>query len=73
MPPPAALIVNEYVPGLAFLLGEIVSFDVPEPLTDDGLNDELVRFGTPLTLKPTEEENDPNAVTVTVYEVVEPR
>ena len=73
MPPPEALIVKEYVPGIAFRLGEIVSFDVPEPLTDDGLNDELVRFGTPLILKPTEEENDPNAVTVTVYEVVELR
>ena len=36
---------------LALRCGEIVSVDVPEPVIDDGLKLELVRDGTPDTLR----------------------
>jgi hypothetical protein len=54
------------VPRVAFLFGLRVSVDVPDPVIDVGLNDVLVRFGTPVTVKLTEEENGPRAVIVTV-------
>ena len=54
------------MPGGAFLFGPTVSVDVPDPVTDAGLNDVLVRFGTPVTVKLTEEVNGPRAVIVTV-------
>jgi hypothetical protein len=56
-----------------FLLVEIVSVEVPEPLTDVGLKDALVRLGTPLAEKLTTDAKGPRAVIVTVYEVFEPR
>ena len=61
------------MPGGAFLFGPTVSVDVPDPVTDVGLNDVLVRFGTPVTVKLTEEEKGPRGAIVTVYEVFEPR
>lgn len=54
------------MPGGAFLFGPTVNVDVPDPVTDVGLNDVLVRFGTPVTVKLTEEVNGPRAVIVTV-------
>jgi hypothetical protein len=54
------------VPGGAFLFGPTVNVDVPDPVTDVGLNEVLVRFGTPVTVKLTEEVNGPRAVIVTV-------
>jgi hypothetical protein len=48
-------------------LVDIVSVVFPEPATDGGLNEALVRAGSPLTLKLTMAENGPRAVTVTVY------
>src|SRR5512146_2747608 len=44
----------------------MVSVEVPEPVTDDGLNELLVRLGRPLNWKLTEEEKGPIAATVTV-------
>ena len=44
----------------------MVSVELPEPVTDDGLNELLVRLGRPLTWKLTEEEKGPIAVVVTV-------
>ena len=54
------------MPGGAFLFGPTVNVDVPDPVTDVGLNDVLVRFGTPVTVKLTEEVNGPRSVIVTV-------
>lgn len=48
----------------------IVSLEVPEPVTDVGLNVAVVREGKPLTLKLTVPLKPLSAVTVTVYEVV---
>lgn len=42
-----------------FLLVEMVNVEVPEPFTDVGLNDALVRFGNPVTEKPTFDEKGP--------------
>ena len=52
---------------------EIESVEVPEPLTEVGLKDALVRLGTPPAEKLTEDEKGPRAVIVTVYDVLEPR
>ena len=54
------------MPRTALLFADIVSVELPEPLTLAGLNVELVRFGNPLTEKVTEDEKGPIAVTVTV-------
>ena len=51
----------------------MVSVELPEPATDVGLKDALVRRGNPVTLKFTVAENGPKAVMVTVYVVFEPR
>jgi hypothetical protein len=60
-----------YVPVGALRFGDIVRVEVPEPVTDVGLNEELVRGGNPLRLKLTEEGNGPNGVIVTPYVVLE--
>ena len=73
IPPPLAVIVRVYVPVDEFLLVETVNVEVPEPLTDVGLKDALVRLGTPVAEKLTLDEKGPRAVIVTVYEVFEPR
>ena len=57
----------------AFLFTEIVRVELPEPATDVGLNELLVRAGNPLTLKFTVPENGPEAVIETVYVPLEPR
>ena len=49
---------------------DTVSFVVPEPATDDRLNEPVARAGSPLTLKLTFAENDPTVVTVTVYVIL---
>jgi len=72
-PPPDPVIVNGYVPVVAFLFTDIVSVEVPEPATDVGLNEELVRAGNPPTLKFTVAANGPERVMVTVYDIFEPR
>jgi len=59
------------VPVGALRFGDIVRVEVPEPATDVGLNEELVRRGNPLTLKLTEAVNAPNGVIVTAYVVLE--
>ena len=50
-----------------------MNVEVPEPLTDVGLNEALVCLGTPLTLKLTLDENGPSGATETVNVVLEPR
>ena len=45
---------------------DIVSVVLPDPATDVGVNEELVRVGDPLTLKLTAAENGPSALTDTV-------
>jgi len=54
------------VPFGAFGLADIVSVVLPEPTTDVGLNEALVRAGDPLALKLTVAVNGPRAVNVTV-------
>ena len=49
-----------------FRLGETVSFEVPEPATELGLKEELVRRGNPLILKFTVPANSPDGVIVTL-------
>jgi len=71
VPPPLPVTVRVYVPFGAFRFGDIVRVEVPEPATDVGLNEELVREGNPLTLKLTGEVNGPNGVIVTPYVVLE--
>ena len=65
-PPPLAVIVKLYVPVGEFLLVFRVIVEFPEPVTEVGLKDALVRFGNPLTLRLTLEVNGPIGVTVTV-------
>jgi len=60
------------VPVAVFGLVDIVSVVLPEPATDVGVNEELVRVGNPLTLKLTTAENGPSAVTDTVKVVLDP-
>ena len=59
------------MPIAALGLIDIVNVVLPEPTTDVGLNEALVRAGNPLTLKLMVAENGPRAVTVTVYVVFE--
>jgi len=66
-PPPVALIVRGKVPVGALGLTDNVSLVVPELTTEDGLNEAVTRFGNPLMLKFIDPENEPTAVTVTVY------
>ena len=42
-----------YVPGCAGLFTLIVNVELPDPVIEAGLNDELVLFGTPFTLSVT--------------------
>ena len=65
-PPPVPVIVSGYVPTGAFGLTDTVSLVLPEPATDDGLNEALARAGNPLMLKLTVAENDPTGETVTM-------
>lgn len=53
-------------PGGEFRLGETVSFEEPEPATELGLKDELVRTGNPLILKFTVPANGPDGEIVTL-------
>jgi hypothetical protein len=55
------------VPLGAFPLAEMVSVEVPFPGTLTGLNDALVRAGSPLTLNVVVAEKGPRAEMVTVY------
>jgi hypothetical protein len=61
--------VRVYVPCGVFGFDDIVRVVLPEPTTDVGLNEAPVFAGNPLRLKFTVAENDPRAVTVTVYVV----
>ena len=61
------------MPVAALGLIDMVSVVFPEPATDVGLNEALVRAGNPLTVKLTAAENGPIAVTDTVKVVFEPR
>jgi hypothetical protein len=60
------------VPVGAFSWGDIVRVEVPEPVTEVGLNEELVLAGNPVRLNVTVPTNGPNGVTVTPYAVLEP-
>lgn len=60
--------VSGCVPAAAPGFTEIVSLVVPDPVTDPGLNEALVREGKPVTLKFTVDANGPMLLTVTVYE-----
>jgi hypothetical protein len=71
-PPPAAEIVSGYVPIDAGFFTDTVSVELPELMTDVGLNDALVRGGNPVKLKLTVPENGPEGVIVTLYVVCEP-
>jgi hypothetical protein len=64
--------VRGYVPVAVLGLVDIFSVVLPVPATDVGLNEELVRVGNPLTLKPVTAEYGPRAVTDTVKLVFEP-
>lgn len=44
----------------------------PEPFTEGGLNPAVVPEGRPVTLRPTVPVNAPKAVTVAVYEPLNP-
>jgi hypothetical protein len=57
------------------LLGRVdrVSVVEPDPVTDDGENDELTRAGNPEATLNVTAEKGPSAVTVTVKVVFEPR
>jgi hypothetical protein len=68
--PLVPVIVSVLVPVGVLERVERVSVEVPEPVTDVGLNVALVREGRLLTLKLTLPLNPLIAVTVTVYEVV---
>ncbi len=68
--PLVPVIVSVRVPVGVLDRVEIVSVEEPEPVTDVGLNDALVREGKPLTLKVTVPPNPLMAVTVTVVDVV---
>jgi len=61
------------VPVGAFGLADIVKVEVPEPVTEVGLNEELIRAGNPVTLKATLLENGPTGATVILYVVLERR
>ena len=65
--------VNVSVPVGVFLFVATVRVEVPEPLTDVGLNVPLARRGSPLMLKLTLPVNPFKAVTVTVYGALDPR
>jgi len=56
-----------------FLFVVTVNVEVPDPVTEVGLNDPLERFGSPPTLKVTVPANGPTGAIVTVYEVFDPR
>jgi hypothetical protein len=45
------VIVSVNVPLEAFLAGEIVRVEDPDPVTEAGLNVAVVRLGTPLTVR----------------------
>jgi len=64
------LIVSVRVPVGVLDRVEIFRVEVPEPVTDAGLKDALVREGKPLTLKLTVPLNPLIAEIVTVVEVV---
>ena len=55
------------------MLVDIVSVEVPEPVTDVGLKLALDREGNPLTLKLTTPLNPPEPVTVTMEVACDPR
>jgi hypothetical protein len=59
------------VPLRAFGPADTVSIEPPEPGTEVGLNDALVRAGNPLMLNVAVAEKGPRAETVTVYFVLE--
>lgn len=73
IPPPVAETVSTYVPVFAGFFTETVSVELPDPTTELGLNDALVRAGKPLTPKDTFAENGPDGEILTVYDPCEPR
>jgi len=64
--PLVPVITSGYVPGWAGLFTLMVSLEFPEPVTVVGLNDELVRAGTPLALSATVPEKPFTAAIETV-------
>ena len=64
--PLVALIVNGYVPPAVEASVDTIITEVPEPVTDVGVNVALAPVGNPLTLKPTLPLNPPLAVMVTL-------
>lgn len=54
-------------------MADIVKVEVPEPVTEVGLNEEVIRAGKPVTVKVTLLANDPTAATVMLYVVLERR
>jgi hypothetical protein len=58
--------VNALLPTAAFLGAVTVSVELPDPVTDAGLNEALTREGNPLTLRLTLPANPftPEMVTV---------
>ena len=53
LPPPVPVMVSTLVPTPVLLRVEMVSVEVPEPVTDVGLNVAVVRLGSPVTLNVT--------------------
>ena len=70
--PLVPLIVNVYVPVGVVDAVLTVSVEVPEPVTEVGLNVPVAPVGNPLTVNATELLNPPVAVTVGVYVVLPP-
>ena len=64
--PLVPVITSAYVPVCAGLFTLIVSLEFPEAITVAGLNEELVREGTPLTLSATVPEKPFTAAMETV-------
>ena len=69
MPALVPVIVSVYVPALAPLAVLILRVDVPEPVTDGGVNLAVLPLGRPVTVRVTVELNPFKAVTVTVVDV----
>ena len=65
--------VSVYVPVGVLVAVRTVRVELPEPVTEVGLNEPVEFAGRPLTLKVTTPLNPPAAVTVAVYVVLEPR
>ena len=57
-----------YVPGDVDVLVDTASVDVPEPVTEAGVNEAVAPAGRPRTLRPTAPVNPLIADTVAVYE-----